>query len=117
MFGTNLLQSQPQNQQGPPPLPNDEQIEEMVTDLSKELSLSEEKEKVISSLYFDYFEEMSAMLGENKNSRPNRDVMEQMKKDFETDVKSNLTKEQKKLFTSYQKKQEANRGGQGRPSR
>ena len=36
-----LLHAQQHGQHGPPALPNDEQIEQMVEDLSKELSLSQ----------------------------------------------------------------------------
>ena len=118
MLSVTLTQAQPGGQkggqQGPPPLPTDEQIEKMVTDLSAELDLSETQEKQVSELYFAHFEEVEAVTG-NSNSRPDREVMDQMKKDFETDVKSVLTKDQQKQYESYMKKQQSQKRGQGKP--
>jgi len=117
MLSVTLTQAQPGGQkggqQGPPPLPTDKQIEKMVTDLSTELDLSEAQEKQVSELYFAHFEEVEAVTG-NSNSRPDRDVMDQMKKDFETDVKSVLTKDQQKQYETYMKKLQSQRGGQGK---
>lgn len=101
-------------QQGPPPLPDDERIEEMVAELSDELSLSETQETQVSDAYFVHFEQVSEML-ENGNSRPDREVMEQMRSDFENEVKSYLTKDQQKDFDKYMKKQQSQKGGQGKP--
>ncbi len=44
-------------------------------------------------------------------------VMEQMRDDFETDVKSILTKDQQKQFDSFMKEKESNRSGQGKPKK
>lgn len=115
MVSVTFAQAQQQGrQQGPPPLPNDEQIEEMVADLSEELSLTDYQEKQVSSVYFSHFDDVSEMI-ENSNARPDRQVMEQMKDDFETEVKSYMDKDQQKLFDAYQKEQQSQRGGQGRP--
>lgn len=118
MLSITLTQAQPGGQkggqQGPPPLPTDEQIENMVTDLSKELALSESQENQVSELYFAHFEEVEALIDDG-NSRPDREVMEKMKKDFQTEVKSVLTKDQQKEFNAYMKKKESQRGGQGKP--
>lgn len=108
-------QGQQRGQQGPPPLPDEEQIADMVSDLSKELSLTEAQESQVSNAYFTHFEELHKMI-ENSDSRPNREVMEQIKSDFETEVKSYLTKEQQKEFSAYQKKQQSKRE-QGKPRR
>ena len=106
LFSVNFAQAQPRGQQGgqqgPPPLPNDEQIEEMVTELSDELSLSSAQEKQVSEAYFAHFEEVGEMTS-NSNSRPDREVMEQMRSDFETEVKSYLTKDQQKTWASLSK--------------
>ena len=106
VMGVSLIQAQPGGQkggqQGPPPLPTDEQIEKIVADLSTELDLSETQEKQISELYFAHFEEVSEMVGSG-DSRPEREVMEQIRSNFEIEVKSYLTKEQQK--------QQSNRGG------
>lgn len=102
-------------QQGPPPLPNDEQIGEMVTNLSEELTLTEEQEKQVSEAYFAHFDEMAEM--QEQNSRPDREVMEQMESDFETEVNSYLTEDQRKKYKKYLKKQQSNREKQGPPRR
>lgn len=101
---------------GPPPIPNDQQIEQMVTDLSKELSLTEKQENQVSEAYYAHFEQLEGLVGDG-SSRPDREVMEKLKDDFETEVKSYLTKDQQKQFDKYQKKQQSNRGGQGDPPR
>lgn len=118
MLSVTLTQAQPGGQkggqQGPPPLPTDDQIEKMVSDLSTNLELSETQEKQVSELYFAHFEEVEA-LTDNGKSRPDREVMDQMKKDFETEVKSVLTKDQQKEFNAYMKKQQSKMRGQGKP--
>ncbi len=43
-------------QQGQPALPTDDQIEEMVEDLSSEISMSEEQESKVLELYQEHFE-------------------------------------------------------------
>ena len=88
-------------QQGPPPTPTADQIEEMVSDLAKEILLSEEQESQVLELYKKHFEEVENI---TKSGRPDRDEMEALKEEFETDVKAVLTKDQQKLFTAYQKK-------------
>lgn len=96
------LQAQPRGgQQGPPKMPNDEQIKEMVQDLSETLSLTEEQEQQVSDKYTEHFAEMKAKM--DGNQRPDRDEMESMKSDFEADIKSLLTKDQQKLYKSYLK--------------
>lgn len=116
-----LLQAQPPGGQGgqrggPPPIPNDKQIEKMVAGLTEDLSLSEDQEKQVSDAYFAHFEEVAEI--QEKNSRPDREVMEQMGADFESEVKSHLTKDQQKKYDKYLKKQKSQRGGgQGRPQR
>ena len=118
MLSLTLTQAQPGGQkgghQGPPPLPNDEQIEKMVTNLSNELNLNEPQEKQVSELYFAHFEEVKAVTDDG-NSRPDREVMEKMKEDFKTEVKSVLTKDQQAEFDTYMKKKESQRGGHGKP--
>lgn len=121
VMSVSLLQAQPPGGQGgqrggPPPLPNDKQIEKMVADLTKDLSLTEDQEKQVSDAYFAHFDEVAEM--QEKNSRPDRDVMEQMESDFESEVKSYLTKDQQKKYDKYLKKQKSQRGGgEDRPQR
>lgn len=99
-------QAQQRGQQGPPPLPDDEQIEQMVEDLSKTLSLTNDQEKLVSDKYFAHFDEVKAKVKEGK---PKREEMEKLKTEFEADVKSVLTDDQQDLYSSYIKEQKQKR--------
>lgn len=105
--------AQPGGQQGPPKLPNDKQIEKMISNLSDELSLTKTQTDKVSELYKAHFKEVSDVMGDSQNSKPDRKVMEQMKEDFENDVEAVLTEDQQKLYIKFLKKQESNRGRQG----
>lgn len=88
-------------QQGPPSVPTTKEIKEMVSDMSKEISLNEDQEAEILELYSDHFKEVKE---KTKSGRPDRNEMESLKTDFEKEVKAVLTDEQQKLYTTYQKK-------------
>lgn len=122
LLSVSFAQAQPQGQkgrqQGPPPLPNDQQIEKMVTDLSKELSLSEEQEKKISDLYFAHFREVGDMRKKQKEARDaNREDMRNYRDGFEKEVKSNLTEEQQKEYDTFVREQRSKRAGKGNPKK
>ncbi len=93
-------------QQGPPAAPSTEEIVKMVDDLSSEILLSEEQKTEVLTLYKKHFKEIES---KTSDGRPDRDEMEALKEDFEDDVKAVLTKDQQKLFTAYQKKNEKKR--------
>lgn len=95
---------QDRNKQGPPPLPNDEQIEQMVQDLDKALSLSDEQEKQVSEKYFSHFEVIEKKVDKG---RPDREEMAKIKTEFIDDVKSVLSDEQKDQYDVFLKE---NRG-------
>lgn len=94
------------SQQEPPALPTDDEIEEMVEDLAKEILLSDEQESQVLVLYKEHFEQVES---KTKSGRPDRDEMEELKEDFEDDVNEVLTKDQQKLFKDYQKKNKKER--------
>ena len=87
-------------QQGPPAAPTTEEIEEMVSDLSKELLLSSEQQTQIQELYTEHFEAVEEL---TSAGRPDRDEMDSLKKEFEKEVKAVLTKDQQKLYETYMK--------------
>lgn len=103
--------SQGGGQQGPPPAPTSEEIEEMVSDLSSEISLNEDQEIEILDLYTAHFNEQSDKM---KSGKPNRKEMESLKTEFEEEVKALLTEEQQELFDAYKKKN--NRKGKSKRS-
>lgn len=106
LISNQVIQAQQRGQQGPPPLPNDEQIEQMVESLSEELSLTNDQEKQVSEKYFAHFETIEKKM---TAGRPDHDEMEAMETDFEEEVKSLLTKSQQDLYSSYLKEQKQNR--------
>ena len=83
---------------GDTPIPDFEQIKEMIAKLSKELSLSEEQEAQISAICFAHFEEVKQKI---KSGRPNRAEMEAISSEFENEMKSVLAIEQQKLFVAF----------------
>ncbi|RMF08186.1 MAG: hypothetical protein D6762_06160, partial [Candidatus Neomarinimicrobiota bacterium] len=89
--------------QGPPPLPDQTQITAMVNELSTDLSLSEEQQARILSLYKDHFQEVEAKL--SGSQRPDREEMEALRQAFESRVKAVLTKKQAKQFDNLMKRQ------------
>ena len=88
-------------QKGPPPLPSSQQIEEMVSDMSKEISLSEDQESEVLEIYTAHFEEVE---DKTKSGKPDRKEMEALRSDLEKEVNALLTEEQQKLYEDYQKK-------------
>ena len=97
-------------QQGPPPLPSDKQIEKMVKSLDKELELSENQETQVSELYFAHFEELETM--QKQKQRASREEMNELKSEFETEVKTVLSEDQQDNYTAWLKKQEKKRSSQ-----
>lgn len=87
-------------QKGPPPIPTDKEIKEMVSDLSDEISLNEDQEAEILDIYTAHFKEVEE---KTKSGKPDRKEMESLRTDFEKEVKAELTKEQQKQYTTYQK--------------
>lgn len=87
-------------QQGPPPAPTAKEIESMVSDLSKELLLTDEQEAQVLELYTEHFE---AIEEKTSAGRPDRDEMDALKENFENDIKAVLTEDQQELYTTYLK--------------
>lgn len=99
------------NQQGPPELPTAKEIKTMVSDLSDEILLSDEQEEKVLELYIAHFEEVD---DKTSSGRPDRDEMDELKEDFENDVKDVLTDDQQELYTKYLKKNSSKKGGKKR---
>ncbi len=89
------------NRQGPPPIPDATQIQQMVSDLSTELKLSKEQTTKITALYTDHFKQVKQKIEEQ---RPKHEEMEALKKSFESSVKKALTSEQQTGYNSFLKK-------------
>lgn len=91
-------------QQGPPPVPNTKQIKEMVSNLSKEISLSKEQEASVLNIYTAHFNEVKTKT--SGNAKPKREEMDALRVKFEGNVKALLSKEQSSKYDAYLKKQE-----------
>jgi len=87
-------------QQGPPAIPAAKQIKSMVSDLSKEILLTDEQEAKVLKLYTTHFETIEE---KTASGRPDRNEMEKLKTTFENKIKALLTDNQKKLYTTYLK--------------
>ncbi|MDA3817144.1 MAG: hypothetical protein PF486_07190 [Prolixibacteraceae bacterium] len=94
-------------QQGPPQVPGEEEIAEMVSDLADELSLSGEQGEKILELYQSHFEQVEEKT--SGNSRPDREEMEALKTTLEKNVKAELTKDQISAYEAYVEKQSKKR--------
>lgn len=104
LIGSLSLAQQAGRQQGPPPVPNEDQIKEMVNDLTKEITLSDEQETKVLELYKAHFAEVKQQT--SGNSRPDREAMEKEKSAFEKKVKAELSKTQIRKYEAFLKKQE-----------
>jgi predicted metal-binding protein len=93
--------------QGPPAAPTTEEIEEMVSDLSKELLLSSDQQAEIQKIYTSHFK---AVAEKTSAGRPDRDEMDTLKKEFEKEVKAVLTIDQQELYTAYMKNKRSENG-------
>ncbi|MBL1214364.1 MAG: hypothetical protein HND52_13480 [Ignavibacteriae bacterium] len=91
-----------QQRQGPPPIPNETQINKMVDDLSNELSLSDVQKIEILALYIDHFADVKSL---TNGQRPSREQMDKLKNEFEKNVRNKLNEEQKFKFEKYSKSQ------------
>lgn len=94
-------------QQGPPSVPGNKQIEQMVTDLAGELSLSADQKTEVLSLYQDHFKQVKKKI--SGNSRPSREEMEALDASLVKKVKGVLTEDQKSKYETYLKSQRERR--------
>lgn len=94
-----FVQAQDGGSKGGSQIPNSEQIEIIVDELSQELSLSEKQESMVSLLCVALFEEVKDKMKAGKSSRKD---MEALKKEFKKEVISILNAEQQELFSTYQ---------------
>ncbi len=111
IISINSSYAQNRGQQGYPPIPDKSSVEKIVNNLAIELELSKDQEEEVSNLYTEHFELIRQMVEESKvtNKRVDRKVMEIMKSDFESNVKTTLTKEQQKKFKQYMIKMKSHR--------
>ena len=116
-FIISSLYSQQQQQSRPPKLPDSSQIEHMVEQLTKILSLSAEQKEQVSKLHLKHFKEAKEQMEKNREARENnRKAMEVLRKSFEEQLKTLFNDEQKKEFEKFIKNHH-HRSGQQKPGR
>lgn len=98
------LQAQPERKgERPTRVPDEKQVEEMVSRLATDLKLSEAQQTKVLELYKAHFKVvMEAMSQEKTDREANREAMETMREKFEKLVKAELTEEQAKVFDKIQ---------------
>ena len=108
-----FAQGPPSGRQGPPPIPNEKQIEQMVSDLSSELSLSAEQQVRVHELYTKHFQEVGS-LKKDGDREAHRKSMQTLRESFEKEVQVDFNQEQRDLYTEFQKKQGGKQRGKRR---
>jgi hypothetical protein len=93
--------------QGPPPIPNEEQIEEMVSNMATEISLRSQQEKEILLLYKEHFAEVEKRRADKHKCR---EEMNAYRDAFHKEVKEVLSAEQAALYDKYVETQKQQRG-------
>jgi len=99
VFGQKLQTKEKHHQGTPPPIPNAEQIDKMVNELTEVLSLSTEQKETIHQKFTQHFE----IVKQKQNE------MKKLRADFENDLKTVLTKEQQQKFDDFTKQKEIER--------
>lgn len=115
----NLFSQPPQRgrMQGPPPLPDSTQIVKMVDELATTLSLTKEQKSKILELHFAHFEEAKKLMEKNKSDREShREAMDELKEEFDEQVKDVLTEDQVEAFKEYVENRKKQQRG-SRPGR
>jgi hypothetical protein len=91
-----------QPQQKPPKIPNDDQINKMIENLSTELSLNEKQHQEIHELYITHFDHVREKVELKKaEHRMEREEMDNLRSKFEEEVKSLLSEEQQTMFNKF----------------
>lgn len=95
--------------QGPPPIPSEKQIKNMVNDLADEISLSEDQATQVLEVYLAHFEELEKKT--SGNLRPERSEMEAFQTIFQNDVKAILSESQQSQYEAYLREHDGKRSG------
>lgn len=105
----NTIQAQQGHPKGPPPSITLPQINKMVEELSKELSLSIKQKTKISEIYCSHYDKTNTLMKKQISKEVKRRKMEVLERKFISDVKSELTNVQKIKYDAYLKKQKSQR--------
>ncbi|MBU1095357.1 MAG: hypothetical protein CVV23_11210 [Ignavibacteriae bacterium HGW-Ignavibacteriae-2] len=107
----NILAQQKPERNGPPKPPSTSEVNKMVDELSTNLSLSETQKKEISTLYTSHYNNIRESF-DNQAGKTSPQEMQQKRKDFEEQIKSLLSDEQKTAFDKFVKNNMNQKGSQ-----
>lgn len=102
LFANMLAAQGRRGQHQPPPLPNDQQIQKMVDELSQHLKLTDEQKTGVQKLFKEHFESVKKLQEQGRVAPPK---MESLRKEFESKVKALLNEKQQKAFDKFMQKQ------------
>lgn len=111
LIAGSLFAQPAQNRNHPPMLPDSSRIVQMVDELATNLSLTDKQKGDVSKICFAHFAEAEELMEEYKGDRENhREAMDDLRQEFEEQVKDFLTDEQK---TKFEKSVKNNKPGPG----
>lgn len=91
-------------QRRPPQLPDDAQVAEMVKELASMLNLNPEQTEKINSLFEAHFKAARKLMDKAKEQNEKQDkIMDRLRNEFESDVKSLLNEKQQAEFDQFMK--------------
>ncbi|MBC8193092.1 MAG: hypothetical protein ISR87_00865 [Candidatus Marinimicrobia bacterium] len=91
-----------QRNQGSPPQPSEQQIKQMIEELSSELDLSATQRSQVSKLFTKHFEEMkSKQTKKSGGKRPGRAAMESSRQRFEGQIRQVLSPDQIEAYDKF----------------
>ena len=91
----NSISAQPPEGHKPPPIPNAEQIENMLDEMQEALSLSESQQQTISKMCTKHFEEVKVLMDQHKQQREQgKAEHDKLRKELELDVNEILNENQ-----------------------
>jgi Spy/CpxP family protein refolding chaperone len=110
MLNINPAIAQDRQQHPPMRTPDSAQIDKMVKELAKEISLTEEQQTQVTELYFAHFNKAKAKMQKSEAKHEKLEKRrEENRKDFENQVGELLNEDQKAKFKEFMKDQRPER--------
>jgi len=99
----------------PPALPDSTGIVNIVDEMAEALSLTDDQKDRIAELHFAHFAAAEQVLGASRGDREGaREAMDDLRQDFEADMKDLLTDAQQEAFDEFSASRHGRSGGPGR---
>lgn len=111
LFANVAVQAQPPGGGGPPSA--EEMVEKLMTDLSKEITLTDAEKSSLEEIFTDFHTEMEKM--HKSGSRPDRSAMEKLESERDEKVKEVLSEENYEAYAKFMEDFMKPPEGQGPP--